>query len=312
MGSLLSDDELQYVHHYVTWLHMNKGLSENTVQSYQTDIQEFLDVLAHHHLLHVDQIHASHLRLWMAHESRNHSSATMARKIAALRSFFLFLMSCHAITENPTLTVLSPKIVNRLPRVLNQDEVKTLLDQADMTVNTMRTPHDRALALRNAAIAELLYATGMRVSELVSLNYSDITCTSTHCMILVHGKGQKDRVVPFGIPAKKALDHWSQEGRCHLMTDESGDAVFLGVHGRRINQRQVRTVIHQLATHAHVPDIAPHALRHSAATHLLNNGADLREVQAFLGHSSLSTTQRYTHVSLDRMRQKYHQAFDRA
>ena len=130
--------------------------------------------------------------------------------------------------------------------------------------------------------------------------------------MLVHGKGGKDRVVPFGVPAQQALDSWLDEGRPVLANGHSGGALFLGVRGGRIDQRQVRTIVHRQAMEAGVPDISPHALRHSAATHLLDGGADLREVQELLGHANLATTQRYTHVSLEQMKRRYRQAFPRA
>ena len=167
-----------------------------------------------------------------------------------------------------------------------------------------------ACALRDAAILELLYATGMRVGELTGLDLTDID--EGRQTLLVHGKGSKDRTVPYGNPARQALDAWLGEGRPVLAGADSGEAVFLGLHGRRIDQRQVRRLVHEQAQEAGVPDISPHALRHSAATHLLDGGADLREVQELLGHSSLATTQKYTHVSLRQIRQRYSQAFPRA
>lgn len=167
-----------------------------------------------------------------------------------------------------------------------------------------------ACALRDAAILELLYATGMRVGELTGLDITDID--EGRQTLLVHGKGSKDRTVPYGNPARQALDAWLGEGRPVLAGADSGEAVFLGLHGHRIDQRQVRRLVHGQAQEAGVPDISPHALRHSAATHLLDGGADLREVQELLGHSSLSTTQKYTHVSLRQIRQRYSQAFPRA
>ena len=195
-------------------------------------------------------------------------------------------------------------------------------------------PKAEALFLRNDAIIELLYATGIRVAELAGLDLADIDFSSR--TLRVTGKGNKQRVVPFGVPACRALDRWLAEGRGLLTArhqagnarsagsgdrhkadgkgsvQDAGEAVFLGEQGRRINQRQVRDVVHRLAHQAGVPDISPHALRHSAATHLLDGGADLREVQEMLGHSSLATTQRYTHVSMEQLTRKYEQAFPRA
>ena len=157
---------------------------------------------------------------------------------------------------------------------------------------------------------ELLYATGMRVAELVGLDVADVTFGN--CTVKVTGKGDKQRVMPFGAPADKALRDWLEHGRPVLCGDMSDDAFFLGSQGGRIGQRMVRKVVHDRAREAGVPDISPHALRHSAATHMLDGGADLREVQEMLGHSSLKTTQRYTHVSIEQLKARYGQAFPRA
>lgn len=173
------------------------------------------------------------------------------------------------------------------------------------------SPKKVAIDLRNAAILELLYATGIRVGELTGLNFKDINFES-HTM-KVTGKGNKQRVVPFGIPAYKALLAWiSKDGRAILLQNPAEIALFVGSRGKRIDQRLVRQIVHDAAARANVPDISPHALRHSAATHMLNGGADLREVQEMLGHSSLTTTQRYTHVSIQALKQRYSQAFPRA
>ena len=178
-------------------------------------------------------------------------------------------------------------------------------------VSTSCPKNQKAIGLRNAAILELLYATGIRVGELTSLNIQDINFSSH--TIKVTGKGNKQRVVPFGVPAYKALSAWiSKDGREILLRNSVEEAVFLGTRGKRIDQRLVRQIVHDEAKSAHVPDISPHALRHSAATHMLNGGADLREVQELLGHSSLNTTQRYTHVSIESLKRKYSQAFPRA
>ncbi len=175
-----------------------------------------------------------------------------------------------------------------------------------------KSPQEHALALRNAAILELLYATGMRVGELTSINVQDMDFENH--TVKVTGKGNKQRVVPFGVPAANACKEWIEHGRSALLEKhaETSQALFLGARAKRIDQRIVRSIVHEAAAAANVPDVAPHALRHSAATHMLNGGADLREVQELLGHSSLNTTQRYTHVSIQALKQRYSQAFPRA
>lgn len=175
-----------------------------------------------------------------------------------------------------------------------------------------KSPQEHAIALRNAAILELLYATGMRVGELISINVQDMDFENH--TVKVTGKGNKQRVVPFGVPAANACKEWIEHGRSALLEKhaETSQALFLGARAKRIDQRIVRSIVHAAAAAANVPDVAPHALRHSAATHMLNGGADLREVQELLGHSSLNTTQRYTHVSIQALKQRYSQAFPRA
>lgn len=176
----------------------------------------------------------------------------------------------------------------------------------------LKSLQEHAIALRNAAILELLYATGMRVGELTSINVQDVDFENH--TVKVTGKGNKQRVVPFGVPAANACKEWIEHGRSALLEKhaETSQALFLGARAKRIDQRIVRSIVHAAAAAANVPDVAPHALRHSAATHMLNGGADLREVQELLGHSSLNTTQRYTHVSIQALKQRYSQAFPRA
>ena len=157
---------------------------------------------------------------------------------------------------------------------------------------------------------EVLYATGIRVAELVGLDVHDVAFDNP--TMKVTGKGNKQRVVPFGVPAEQSIRRWLEDGRPRLVRARSADALFLGAQGNRIDQRVVRQVVHECAQRAGVPDISPHALRHSAATHLLDGGADLRQVQELLGHSSLKTTQRYTHVSIEQLKARYGQAFPRA
>lgn len=225
-----------------------------------------------------------------------------------------------------------PKLAESLPAVLTESQAERLMqtvehDARDGT-DADRRQRDRdsdeaeergresdsalraAVALRDAAMLELLYATGIRVAELVGLDINGIVFSNR--TVKVMGKGSKQRVVPFGAPASRALEAWLRLGRPRLTKNKSGQAVFLGVRGARLDQRVARRVVHDKASEAGVPDISPHALRHSAATHMLDGGADLREVQEMLGHSSLKTTQRYTHVSIEQLKNRYGQAFPRA
>jgi integrase/recombinase XerC len=267
------------------------------------------------------------LRSWLAHEARTLEKSSLARKTVAVRSFFAYLSDRGAVSVNPAAALMTPKQSIHLPTVLTEEQAAAMMGTADeeageggesaseaetdnQSEKDPLTPRQRAERQRDAAIAELLYATGMRVAELTGIDDDDIDAAAR--TVRVHGKGGKDRVVPFGAPAATALQTWRTQGRPQLRNGKSGAAVFLGARGGRINQRQVREIIHREAADAGVPDIGPHALRHSAATHLLDGGADLREVQELLGHSSLATTQRYTHVSIEQLRKRYRQAFPRA
>ncbi len=191
-----------------------------------------------------------------------------------------------------------------LPTVLDADEAGALMDHAAVAADD-----GAAASVRDRAIVELLYATGIRVSELCATDLDDIDHDRRTAR--VRGKGDKERVVPFGIPAAHALRQWLA-ARGELVTPSSGAALFLGVRGGRIDPRTVRSSVHRLAAQAGVPDLGPHGLRHTAATHVLEGGADLRTVQELLGHATMSTTQRYTHVSVERLRSTFALAHPRA
>lgn len=337
-------DENSYAAQYRGYLETNRGLSANTVTSYLSDVDECLHVLELRGITNLDDVGIRELRSWLAHESKRLAKSSLARKTVAIRSFFSYLFDRGIISKNPAESLMTPELSKPLPKVLSEEQAERMMltvdedaDEQDLSAQdaharslvakqtsakstesgeqehsqgTHKTPAQRAQSLRDAAMAELLYATGMRVAELTGLDMQNIDLVSR--TVKVHGKGNKDRVVPFGAPAQRAIKSWLDQGRPILSTKASEQAVFLGARGGRINQRQVREVIHAQARQAGVPDISPHALRHSAATHLLDGGADLREVQEMLGHSSLATTQRYTHVSIEQLRSRYAQAFPRA
>ncbi|PST47301.1 tyrosine recombinase [Bifidobacterium callitrichos] len=321
---------------YATFLKANKGLSANTLRAYLTDVGECLHVLTLRGMNDLREITPDDLRSWMAHESRTHARSSMARKVVAVRSFFSWAYDHGVTATDPAAAFATPKIPAVLPTVLTEAQAARMMDDADAEAQgrdpTTRTGESEtverdgrppAVRLRDAAMLETLYATGIRVAELVGLDVGDIDFSNR--TMRVTGKGNKQRVVPFGAPAARALIRWIEEGRSQILhgSDDGarageprvGDArtaLFLGVRGGRINQRTVREVVHRESRRAGVPDIGPHALRHSAATHLLDGGADLREVQEMLGHASLKTTQRYTHVSIEQLKARYTQAFPRA
>lgn len=231
---------------------------------------------------------------------------TAARRVAAARTFCAWAHKRGLLDHDVSLRLSSPKIPSTLPAVLSQGQAAQLLDTA-----TVAADDGSAVALRDVAMLELLYSTGIRVSELVGIDVDDMDMVARTVRVL--GKGSKERVVPFGLPAQRAVQEWLVQGRPRLCRDVSGAAIFIGVRGKRLDQRAVRASLDRMLRHLpDLPDISPHALRHSAATHLLEGGADLRVVQEFLGHASLSTTQIYTHVSVERLREVYRQAHPRA
>lgn len=304
---------MSLVDDYINYVRANKGLGERTQRAYKSDILQCLAWCNRHGFNNISDLTTDDLRSWMADESRSHARSSLARKVVAVRGFFAWCQHVEYIKSDPAEILMTPKIKNMLPSVLDEYQAESLMNNVDSKANVSSscTKNQKAVELRNAAILELLYATGIRVGELTSLNIQDINFSSH--TIKVTGKGNKQRVVPFGVPAYKALSAWiSKDGREILLRNSVEEAVFLGARGKRIDQRLVRQIVHDEAKSAHVPDISPHALRHSAATHMLNGGADLREVQELLGHSSLNTTQRYTHVSIESLKRKYSQAFPRA
>jgi len=244
------------------------------------------------------------LRSWLARlRSTGSARSTLARRGAAARTFTAFAQRAGLTDTDAGAQLVSPRPHRRLPPVLRADEAVALVDRS--------TEEDGPLGLRDRLVLELLYATGIRVGELVRLDVDDVD--RGRRLVRVVGKGDKERTVPYGAPAERALDVWLHTGRPALAVADSGPALVLGAKGRRVDPRTVRRLVHQhLARLPGAPDLGPHGLRHSAATHLLEGGADLRSVQEILGHASLSTTQIYTHVSVERLRAVYRQAHPRA
>ena len=221
-----------------------------------------------------------------------------------MRTFSTWALEEGLLASDVAARLRAPRVDNRLPGVLTiQQAAQLLKTAADLAAD------GNALAVRDLAIIETLYATGVRVSELVGLDVTDLDHSQRTLRVL--GKGRKERTVPYGLPAARALEGWLSR-RAEICAPDAAAALFLGARGRRIDPRAVRDVVHRLCAAAQVPDLGPHGLRHSAATHVLSGGADLRSVQELLGHSSLATTQRYTHVSAERLRSVYEQAFPRA
>jgi integrase/recombinase XerC len=243
------------------------------------------------------------LRSWLARQrSGGAARTTLARRGSAARVFTAWAHQRGLLEVDPGPLLATPRAHRSLPDVLQADESARLLDAVSGD-----TPED----LRDRAALELLYATGMRVGELCGLDVDDVDAERR--VVRVLGKGRKERSVPYGVPAARALDDWLVLGRPALFRAGAGAALFLGARGARLDQRAVRSLVHaRLVDVPGAPDLGPHGLRHTAATHLLEGGADLRTVQELLGHASLGTTQIYTHVTTDRLRTAYHQAHPRA
>ncbi len=255
------------------------------------------------------------LRGWLAAMSgAGLARATLARRVAAVRTFTAWLRREGLRADDPALRLRSPRPEGTLPHVLQEQQARRLLAAAQERVDAAAAGDDpvaHALALRDAALLELLYATGARVAELSALDVDDLE--AGRGVVRLTGKGDRQRTVPYGAPAGRALQEWQRLGRPRLARPDSGPALFLGARGGRLGVRQARTVVDRaLEGLGDTAARGPHALRHTAATHLLDGGADLRSVQELLGHASLRTTQVYTHVSIDRLREGYRQAHPRA
>jgi len=287
-------------------LRAQRGVSEHTVRAYVGDVEHLLEHAVRHGVTRVDEIDITVLRGWLAAMANaDLSRATLARRAAAARTFFTWATHTSRVATNPTLRLGTARAAGTLPTVLAVEPVTRLLDAA-----RERAAGGDPVHVRDWAAVELLYATGVRVGELCGADVDDLDLDELTLRVI--GKGDKERVVPFGRPASRAVRTWLQTGRPRLVRDGSHGALFLGRRGGRIDQRQVRTVVHDLAALVGVDDVAPHALRHTAATHLLEGGSDLRTVQEILGHASLATTQRYTHVSAERLRSAFQLAHPRA
>ncbi|MEU4577245.1 tyrosine recombinase XerC [Nonomuraea sp. ATR24] len=284
---------------FEAYLRFERDLSPHTVRAYLGDVAELLAYVGGA----VEALDVVALRGWLAAQhDAGKARATLARRSACVRTFTAF---CHRkgwLGSDPGLLLGTAKAPRQLPAVLDQEQARRVLD-----VPVEGEPKD----LRDQALLELLYATGIRVSELCGLDVDDVD--RERRVVRVLGKGRKERSVPVGGPAMRALDGWCVYGRPLWVRPGSGAALFLGVRGGRIDAGTVRRVVHARVRQVEgAPDMGPHGLRHSAATHLLEGGADLRSVQELLGHASLSSTQVYTHVSIERLRSAYRQAHPRA
>ncbi|HET9898334.1 MAG TPA: tyrosine recombinase XerC [Streptosporangiaceae bacterium] len=333
---------------FARYLAAERGLSAHTVRAYVSDVRLLLEHLLRCGISDLSEADIAVLRAWLATQhGAGQARTSIARRAAAARAFTAFGHARGLLSDDPGAQLGAPKVGRKLPQILTAEEMRAVLDRrpggvtgvpasrasrvsparsatsasrvsparsatsaSRVSPDVPASPPD-AVMLRDAAIMELLYATGIRVSELCGLDIDDID--ESRRTIRVLGKGARERVVPVGIPAERAVDRWRHAGRPQLVTAASGPALFIGAKGGRIDPRTARRVVHrEIAAMGSAPDVGPHGLRHTAATHMLDGGADLRSVQEMLGHASLATTQIYTHVSVDRLMAAYRQAHPRA
>nr|WP_026540273.1 tyrosine recombinase XerC [Paenarthrobacter nicotinovorans] len=306
-GQSLPASMLSAMEGFRRYLEGERARSAHTVRAYLADVESLLGFAVQEGIEELGQVELGSLRRWLGAQSEaGMARATLARRAATARSFTAWALREELIAVDPAVRLQAPKRDKSLPGVLQQQQVTRIVDD----LNTAAADGG-PMAVRNRAMVELLYATGVRVGELAGLDVDDLDPDRRTLRVL--GKGNKERTVPYGVPAAVAIDDWLRRGRPAVVTSHSGPALFLGVRGNRVDPRQIRAVVSELLQAlGDTSATGPHALRHSAATHLLDGGADLRAVQEILGHSSLATTQIYTHVSVDRLRKSYQQAHPRA
>jgi integrase/recombinase XerC len=298
---------------YERHLTVERGLSEHTTRAYLGDVSDLLGYAVTTGVTGLAELDIGVVRAWLARQhTLGRARATLARRTAAVRTFTAYAYRRGLLAQDPGPLLGTPKQLRTLPSVLRQDEAAALLDgvAADGAA-AAKGARSEAESLRDQAILELLYATGIRVAELCGLDVDDLDPDRRTVRVL--GKGGKERTVPVGEPAVRAVEGWRRRGRAALATAGSGPALFLGARGGRLHPTSARRIVHVWSAAVEgVRELSPHGLRHSAATHLLEGGADLRSVQEILGHASLQTTQLYTHVSAERLKQTYRQAHPRA
>jgi integrase/recombinase XerD len=293
------------VDEFLDYLAAEKGYSGNTLAAYRNDLTQFTQHLIDQgSVARWDEVSQSQIVDYILHmKELEYASSTVARKVAAIKSFFHYLRDEGIVKNDPTLTLESPKVKKHLPKAISEDDVERLLAEP--------TKSDSPKALRDSALLEVLYATGMRVTELVSLNVTDVDLEAgtVYCI----GKGDRERVVPIYDQAALILGRYLTEGRPHLVRDAGEQALFLNHRGERLTRQGLWLIIkHYVDAIGIESEVTPHTLRHSFATHMLHGGAKLRDVQKLLGHANISTTQVYTQVTRDHLREAYNEAHPRA
>ena len=304
---------------FLEWMAVQKGFSPATVAAYRSDLEQFEEWLhREQHTLarpgELEKYHFQDFSAYLFHEGQARSS--ISRKLSALRSLYRYLMKMNRIDANPAKLVRNPKREIRHPVTLNVDQMFSLLDEAGAEAagtegaeKEKAVDRERAAHTRDLALAELLYGSGLRISEALNLDVDDIDPASS--VVRVMGKGSKERIAPLSDTSVRALFLWLRVRA--LLAPPAEKALFVGKRGKRLNRRHAAHVLDEIRENAGLPQhLSPHTLRHSFATHMLENGADLRSVQELLGHSRLATTERYTHITLDHLMRVYDKAHPRS
>ncbi|HDJ4217099.1 TPA: site-specific tyrosine recombinase XerD [Staphylococcus aureus] len=291
------------IEEYLRFIQIEKGLSSNTIGAYRRDLKKYQDYMTEHHISHIDFIDRQLIQECLGHLiDQGQSAKSIARFISTIRSFHQFAIREKYAAKDPTVLLDSPKYDKKLPDVLNVDEVLALLETPDL---------NKINGYRDRTMLELLYATGMRVSELIHLELENVNLIMG--FVRVFGKGDKERIVPLGDAVIEYLTTYIETIRPQLLKKTVTEVLFLNMHGKPLSRQAIWKMIKQNGVKANIKKtLTPHTLRHSFATHLLENGADLRAVQEMLGHSDISTTQLYTHVSKSQIRNMYNQFHPRA
>ena len=291
---------------FADYLQAARGYSKHTVKAYESDVLDLTGWLEKHSVEIPADLQLDEIRNWLFElDQKGLTKTTLARKSAAIRAFSAWLQKTNRIDVDVAQRLKSPKTGRSLPKVVSRETLDDIFHILQSQATT-----ENPNGLRDLLSIELLYASGCRVSELVGLNLEDVDYSRN--ILRVMGKGAKQRMVPFGIPAREALENWIRDGRSQIANEKSGQALLINSRGQRLGVRQVYSLVASLLDGTPTGVAGPHALRHSAATHLLDGGADLRAVQELLGHSSLGTTQIYTHVSVERLKAGYQKAHPRA
>lgn len=288
---------------FIYYLSVERGLADNTLESYQRDLKKYLLFLQQQNIKDFSSTSRTLISQYLLQErNKGLSPSTLSRNLASIRSFYQFLLMEHIIQENPAIELESPKTEKKLPRVLSFQDMEILLEQP----KTKET-----IGMRDKAMLELSYATGIRVSELVHLNINNLNIKMG--FVRCEGKGNKERMIPLGTFAIRSLQDYLLNGRSRLVKQMEEKALFINQHGKRLTRQGFWKILKKYALKAGISsEITPHTLRHSFATHLLENGADLRSVQEMLGHADISTTQIYTQVTRQKIKEVYNQTHPRA